>query len=417
MMVANYLETGGIHPNGDRSEYAARNYLYLSVSATPFSEFTDNLTYNQGKMVIVLEPGEGHIGPKQFLSNGNIHGFDDPLEGVGCIIDCLRRNPDPCITIARIQGKEDTEAKGMFERAGYDVVRYNGDSEPTETIEKYLSVQPTRHLLILIKGRLRMGKNIEKTWIAHCLESSKDINTDTMLQSLIGRCSGYDSHLGIQFYVSNKFLESGEIQKYIAMFEGDPVVPSLGNNMVPSKSSVPKPSASGLFPIIPLHLPAASFVVRDNDGVRVARPSDRMIRDEVYNMLKDNQRFDRFESMNTSQQNAAIKEFIQDRPYANFHLRRLGISTRQSTFGDPTYPDARMKIAKAINERTAIALGSSGGVREDDVIIWYVDLEDVAAGLLKGHVYVSCKTKEAPPTSTVLPQTTGREIFGPSRLE
>jgi hypothetical protein len=71
-----------------------------------------------------------------------------------------------------------------------------------------LNDSPDHNTLIFIRGMYRMGKVVPKPHIAFIMETSKEPNTDTVLQGLIGRMCGYGINDGEEpdIYINNKIL-------------------------------------------------------------------------------------------------------------------------------------------------------------------------------------------------------------------
>lgn len=81
--------------------------------------------------------------------------------------------------------------------------------------------------MIIVKGKLRMGCQIQKHRLLWCMETSDNPNTDTALQSLLGRCMGYPSssgaHTQVKVWISTKLFDidnpEDEVRRYIDLFD------------------------------------------------------------------------------------------------------------------------------------------------------------------------------------------------------
>ncbi len=78
-------------------------------------------------------------------------------------------------------------------------------------------IKPTCFTVVLIKNKLRLGKELNKEYISAVFESSMDMNTDTLLQGLAGRVCGYNVNNEINIYLpfKNQEVLDNIIQEYI----------------------------------------------------------------------------------------------------------------------------------------------------------------------------------------------------------
>ena len=168
----------------------------LSVSATPFSEFTSNILEKQHKHIVRMYPPESYRGVKQMLEDNQIRIYFDTPENQ--FKECLK-----------IKRNGYAIVRGMFSKlapialdAKWVVKEYIQTTK--WKINDVLSVEPDRPTVIFIKGKLRMGKEINKTHLMWCMETSNNTKTDTTLQGLLGRCCGYDSRADILIFIRDE---------------------------------------------------------------------------------------------------------------------------------------------------------------------------------------------------------------------
>lgn len=196
-------------------------HLMLSVSATPFSEVIVNEAQNQPKNVVCMVPGPTYRGLRQMIADHQIVPFKangrwSELESK--FKELAVQVKDDGVGIVRATGGKVDDLVKFCKSVDVNYIVHDiGDSTD---INKHLA---THNGVIIVKGKVKMGKQIQKQRIKWCMETTVSPNTDTLLQSLLGRCMGYPSssgaHGGIKIYVSEKFWNTGEAQRYIDMME------------------------------------------------------------------------------------------------------------------------------------------------------------------------------------------------------
>ena len=189
--IDKFITKLGIDPTGNS---VPDGCYVLSVSATPFSEYVDFQTLEQNKCVVRLNPPESYLSVRKLLTNNQIHTYTQTPKAQ--FIECLLNNPHKGYAIVRGMAGD---LAPIAIHHGWDVVYYNQANQID--INKLLSVRPERPTVIFLKGMIRMGKQLQKKFLMFCLETSRTFKTDALLQGLIGRCCGYDSHGGIHIYV------------------------------------------------------------------------------------------------------------------------------------------------------------------------------------------------------------------------
>lgn len=195
-------------------------HLMLSVSATPFSEIIVNEKHSQPKNVVCMPPGAQYRGLKQMMEDDQIV----PFKANG-------RWSNLVVLFSEISEQVRTNGVGIVRATGDKVVKLQeickGNGIPCHLHDisdkaKINDLLETHTGVIIVKGKVKMGQQIEKRRIKWCMETAVVPNTDTFLQSLVGRCMGYHNsgtHAGIKIYVSEKFWNTGDAQKYIDMME------------------------------------------------------------------------------------------------------------------------------------------------------------------------------------------------------
>ena len=184
----------GICPSGIDSLHGV---YCLSVSATPFSEVIDVHEEESNKVVIFQKPPKSYYGIKDMLKNDLIQSFDDYSIKMEELVCELSRSNEPKIGMFRL--REDGKGENKLTILNRICNNYNiscklydkdaGDEALTNAIEE----KPTKSHVIIVKGKLKMGKTIkDKRNVLFCMETAKKSNSDTLLQGLMGRFCGYE---------------------------------------------------------------------------------------------------------------------------------------------------------------------------------------------------------------------------------
>ena len=232
-----FLNKIGISANGKKEYLEERNIKVLSVSATPFSEFSDFNHYFQDKGTVYMTPSVGsvYVGVKQFVENNCFVGFSNPLEGLE---DALINGKEKTYGIVRCLDKGKVQnivkAKELCLRYGW---KYESiDMENKEFSIRELENEPKEKTVVFIKGMFKMGKVVPKKYVSFVMNmNSKTSNTDSLLQGLIGRMCGYVSkgaNTHVKIYLHQNFVNSDEISKYLEFHDRNQIIPKKANNIV-----------------------------------------------------------------------------------------------------------------------------------------------------------------------------------------
>ena len=226
-----FLTRVGISGNGDHECLEEKGNFVLTVSATPFSELSDNFHDHQDKKVVYLRPGTGYNSVKMIRDSGRLKGFtsvDDALpEALNkyhespkyALVRMSKTNEDKLIAIIQANHWDFV----IYDTLGKDEIGKKDKSiiEKGERVWKNMKNAPEKDTVILLRGKCRMGKNLEKQHVLFVMETAKSSNTDTVLQSLLGRVCGYSTGSDkIDVYLHQKIVKSGEIDRYIKLVEG-----------------------------------------------------------------------------------------------------------------------------------------------------------------------------------------------------
>jgi hypothetical protein len=369
-----FLRRMGIQATGKLPE----GCFLLSVSATPFSELSDQHHMSQGKFVVQLVPSDQYLSVKKMMENGQIRNVKDPVKEFGAILASVQDG----YGLVRASDKKQKEMSEMATSAGFVVIQC--DMKNKFDLNQTLKVRPDTKTIIFLKGMCRMGKQVAKTHVRFVMETSCG-KTDTLLQSLLGRMCGYDSRPDILVYIKKLPLE--ELEKYNQLHEGVfTSIPSKAMNI--RSSNVLKTR----FPLKPIR------ITLDVD------PEACLARN-VLQML------DQLEHQNSEEDMAVALPIIRSHAEAFAKLpsdrsvkeKKMAKHWLQHKQGK-VYKLAMPHIEEAWRTGTAqCEFGSGAGVSatEDEVVIWRN----------KRHLYIVMQIEKSMIDAQVVPVTTKREVF------
>ena len=399
----------GISANGDVETLANKGNYVVSVSATGFSELSDNVHYNQGKWVELMKPGAGYNSVEKMLASGRIVSYTDMSDGMEQAMASAGDAPKYAVIRASIT-KEVSIIRQLKSR-GWKVVHYDNNHTQDKkhkaiVIAKRIArgkdvwdnmdVAPKKKTAIILKGLCRMGQNVEKAHMSFFFETADNSNTDTALQSFIGRSCGYSKGSDkVSVYIPAKIFESGNLEKYVSLAKGKNVLPSKSRNIVNQMQRKPTASGAVYVDIVPICI-RKEFLpsLTDSDFAKSAREA---LFDDVKNALAGGQ----FENFNSSMVLADVIALI-DNPATE--LKRLQVKKHK------TYKNVPALLKESVETRTHVSMGSGCYVKSDgtEVNVWVLETKDV---------YIDCivlkrvdETEEELNMDNV-PKTTGKEVF------
>lgn len=206
------------------------NYL-LSVSATPFSELINLEGRDELDLVVWMDKDEDYWGVEKMIENQQIVSYrvgTTTSEFEAGIMPILKEY-DSGFSLIRVY---DDDYVNTITRIVGDTPHILYDSDFQLDIETILSQKPITHTLIILKGKLQMGKTImNQQYINLCMETCRTKKTDSLLQGFIGRFCGYNTNHNTKIYIPDVIYDNGELTTYIGMFDGG-VVPVRGMNLL-----------------------------------------------------------------------------------------------------------------------------------------------------------------------------------------
>ena len=194
------------------------NIKILTVSATRASEdalYNDPLKEaknNWGR--IYMEPGPGYKSIIDYFNEDQIKTyieFDPKNENE--IIELLNKytNQNKYFIIRAI-GKKNEYIEELIKTLNIPIQYYDQTHR-----DNFDTIEPEQFTVVLIKGRLRLGKELNKAHICAVFESSNDkMDNDTLLQGLAGRVCGYNVRNPIDIYIP---YSKEQIEELVKTFE------------------------------------------------------------------------------------------------------------------------------------------------------------------------------------------------------
>lgn len=147
-----------------------------------------------------MRPGENYYGLHQMFSSKipviyQAKNLSDPLE-CGALFEEI--NVCDYYYIFRLPNNKDAadimidnlETAFRIRGASIDSMIY--DMSHTENINEIIDIKPSKPTLIYLKHKLRMGEYLDTKYVYLVHDDPNNTFTHTTIQSLIGRCCGYD---------------------------------------------------------------------------------------------------------------------------------------------------------------------------------------------------------------------------------
>ena len=403
-LPAKMLQRIGFSADGDTTLLSTNRNYVVSVSATGFSELSDNHYQTQGKLVQNLEPGAGYNSVEKMMTNGCIKSYKTIAGGLNEALS--KQHANPVYAVIRVTNKNAQEITGICRAKGWNVVSHDSTTESDEGRRTWNNMKnaPLVDTVILLKGLCRMGQNIEKTHVLFCFETSKNSKTDTVLQSFVGRVCGYSTNSeNVHVYLPEKTFNNGEIDRYVRMAKGEEVMPLKARNLAPLAEKV---STHGLFPIIPL-------IIKKRDRSDVNKDDSSVINADVIARINDNS----FENLNT---NDAVVDTIKTLLNGRDHVITVRRIVKKNGEQNTSQTDMIDNFNTSISTRTPLKYSTirEGTIKKEDGTSEKKDVSKyVNAWIMhNGDIYVdflapnSQRMTEVTSDSKVA-RTTKKEVF------
>jgi hypothetical protein len=385
-----FLIKSGLSATGNIEELKSKNIHIISVSATPFSEIVANNNKSQGKEIVRFVPSSQYKSVKNMVDAGLINGYDDWTR---CLDDNMFLIPssEPSYAIIRVSSNKYDEVVQIANNNNWEHKIYDTTSKTHNKIESLnddLSIKPTKNTLIILNQGCRMGSVLTKTYIKFCVETTASMKSDTLLQSLIGRCCGYHK-FKIKLFIPNKIYNNGEIQKYINLMD-NPII-ELQNIPLKARNIVNKrelnPDKENRYPIIPHKL------IMDEDELEIIRDvgirSFMKYAESSLSVIYSNPE-KVIDYNNSPEQFQEIKELIDyvlENPNNELGVK---IKFREINNDNSTYAGVPKKIRDSISCKIPKGLGSGAGTAHEITVFYFTENYE---GFKKGDVYLQTTVK------------------------
>jgi hypothetical protein len=197
----------GISPNGDNLPLNKNNVYVVSISATPMAEFINANTSEFKKKIIPLNNAPGYYGILEMFESNKVHkSFDlKDKNSIDKFIDTILNIGKTGYILIR---STEAQKRKIYERLGerlidfstIDYDQYNKSRILDNMgINDILQNKPNKNTLIFLKGLLRAGKRVDTKYII-MVHDTAESKVDTTVQSLLGRCCGYNKNSSIDIY-------------------------------------------------------------------------------------------------------------------------------------------------------------------------------------------------------------------------
>jgi predicted subunit of tRNA(5-methylaminomethyl-2-thiouridylate) methyltransferase len=420
-----YFEKCGITADGEPSNLEGeRNNYVLTVSATPFSEISNQALLGQNKRLVYMQPSNLYKGPRQFREAGGIMPFDSELESQDILEQAISHVPEtgsPKYAIMRLRHDQLELCVQKAQMLSWNYRLYDSvsrlnveDPNCMQSLEE-LKVAPERNTVVFIKGMCRMGKRVEKKHISFVIESSKESNTDTVLQGLMGRMFGHHDFMNIKIWISNR-IELAEIERYERLMEAGPLVemPLYFTNSVGADKE--------WFPNIPI---LVRPIIQNDDDFRDPNAEEYrndLIRQSIRHAFDSNT----IEDQNCPEQRAEIRQHISQLLSLPDDSFGLYIKSFMKTNGRPKRcvdQEIPNKLRESLDQATPFDYKGLAGsffprTLELPIIVWECNTSFFSQSLRfgSGYLIVHTRTRAAAPLQRI-PGTTGLETFKPQRVD
>jgi hypothetical protein len=222
------------------AKWAEKNCYFLSVSATPFAEFSDSLHKNFvesiTRVIVRAEPGADYRGVEYFHTHGAIKNSFSIKENKAAFIALLTSFKTQRKYALIRSHRNLVLVRQWAAEVGIAYKNYTCASKELLNLDT-LSEAPPCFTIIGLKGMCRMGKVVPKEHIAFVFEEAKSSKSDTLLQSLLGRVCGYYNtpllkackpliFLPAEFSKVDETTKLSEIERYIRNTHGEVIIPA-----------------------------------------------------------------------------------------------------------------------------------------------------------------------------------------------
>lgn len=197
----------GISPNGENITLEKNNVYVVSISATPMAEFINANVSEFKKKIVSLKNAEGYCGITEMFKNDKIFKSYDlkDTKSVNSFLDKIVGYKKNGYILVRCTEKQKVKILNEIGERTLDfrVIDYDQYSKSrildNMGINDILQNEPSKKTLIFLKGLLRAGKRVDTRNVL-MMHDTAESKVDTTVQSLLGRCCGYNKNSTIEIY-------------------------------------------------------------------------------------------------------------------------------------------------------------------------------------------------------------------------
>jgi hypothetical protein len=434
-----FLKVHDLSMGGTSRKMKEDKTYILSVSATPYSEFSD-IMYQRSlpKYIQYLKPGQSYIGASDYLYRGLIKPTfsikDAPERFMELVLAGGNR-----YTIIRLtsgpRAASESVLRSLAAANGIRLVFFTQDTDEVIISKRRqvsmlpsssttigpspvcLSEEPSEPTLVVVKGRLRCGKVVPKEFVHMVWEDSKDPDADTIIQSLLGRMCGYKFSLDAagkpilpSIYLPPQMLEESEGAIKASTLRRSTlmpiVMPMSGRNLVAPKGR--KAAESSTEGAVPLFIPAQALGAYGNSWVTLSNRRKAEAGLAYLNSAEGLSMIENADFYTTSQ-----KDYIMDTLPLTLMPRMMVLEETSSHQHRKFFESMREGWERKEVPSEPYRYRGHHGQDVDDPVVTFCITEGDNSGM---YVYVNTKGSQKLHTQSLrkrIPTTTGLEIFLP----
>jgi len=409
-MPAKFLKDVEISACGYQDNLEEQNSYMLSVSATPFSEISDNKHEEQTKSIVNLDVDDNlYHGVKKMIEKGLIKSYRYEIwdEHLTRTLNHHKRR-EPKYALVRLRENRmisGDELVRIITDAGWNYLTFDSSKDSDIANIKTLERQPTMHTVVILKGKCRMGKVVPKQFIAFCMETARKSDTDVILQGLLGRMCGYakpgnpiyDVEIHLSHHIFDNYDGTTEFDRYIQYIQSNQTIPRRAKNII--SGDIRK--RSKYYPIIPIRIRFNQFPQNIRDKIKTILP-------------KVNRRSDDYtiQNYNNPDQSSELFERFENKKYE--------IKIKHVNEENKTYKNIPKIIYESIRTQTPLNLGSSCGIEAENksIVIWVFEKNYEKFGINVNDVFIDARTSTTTIETIIrdeenkkMPPTKKEEVF------
>jgi len=257
-----FLTRCGLRVSGNATSdamWATKRSYFLSVSATPFAEFSDaaheDYKASVTRTIINHVPSPLYRGVNYYSERGLIRKSyslkTNPQDFTALLAE---RAGQPKYALVRSRNLD--VVRSCCAGAGVAFKEYHSGGKDIVDLDS-LKTAPDCFTVIGIKGMCRMGKVVPSAHISFAFEEAKSSKADCVLQSFLGRLCGHGPFPAEDplLFVAESFLKKSpktgwsDLDRYLMFAAGEAVLPKSGSCMAKG------PAVSGRFVLPPVFVP------------------------------------------------------------------------------------------------------------------------------------------------------------------